>query len=136
MADICLARQQGRVEELPRKKAAVPVKEVALYWLVLRDRQGRVWLEKRPAGGIWGGLHCVPCLERLDETYAYAAAFGVDAGDLAELPMISHRLTHRLLHITPLQADGVANGRQTGGVWAEAGEYGLPKPLSAYLQRS
>ena len=136
MADICLARLQGRIAELPRKKAALPVKEVALYWLVLRDRQGRVWLEKRPAGGIWGGLHCVPCLERLDEIYTYAADFGVDAGDLAELPVISHRLTHRLLHITPLQADGVANGRQIGGVWAEAGEYGLPKPLSAYLQRS
>lgn len=136
MAEICLAKRQNRIAELPRKKAAVAVKEVALYWLVLRSRQGRVWLEKRPAGGIWGGLYCVPCFERLDDLYACAAEFGVLPEDLAEGGPVSHRLTHRLLQITPLQAEGVAAVGQGNGVWAAAGEYGLPKPLAEYLRRS
>ena len=135
MAEICLAKQQGRIAELPRKKTAVAVKEVALYWLVLRDKQGRVLLEKRPAGGIWGGLYCVPCFERLDDLYERAAAFGVAAEDLAEGDLVSHRLTHRLLQITPLQANGVAAAAAHGSLWANAAEYGLPKPLAEYLRR-
>ena len=135
MAEICLAKQQGRIAELPRKKTAAAVKEVALYWLVLRDKQGRVLLEKRPSGGIWGGLYCVPCFERLDDLYERAAAFGVAAEDLAEGDLVSHRLTHRLLQITPLQANGVAAAAAHGSLWANAAEYGLPKPLAEYLQR-
>ncbi|MBH5330342.1 A/G-specific adenine glycosylase [Eikenella sp. S3360] len=138
MAEICLAKWQGRIAELPRRKAAAAVKEVALYWLVLRNRQGRVWLEKRPAGGIWGGLYCVPCFERLDNLYAYAAAFGVAAEDLSEGKLVSHRLTHRLLQITPLQAEGMAADSpdsSIGGLWADPAEYGLPKPLAGYLRQ-
>lgn len=137
MAEICLAKQQGRIAELPRKKTAVAVKEVALYWLVLRDKQGRVLLEKRSAGGIWGGLYCVPCFERLDDLYERAAAFGVAAEDLTEGDLVSHRLTHRLLQITPLQANGVAAdaSNSNGNLWANAAEYGLPKPLAEYLRR-
>ncbi|OAM28103.1 MULTISPECIES: A/G-specific adenine glycosylase [Eikenella] len=139
MAETCLAKQQGRIAELPRRKAAAAVREVALYWLVLRDRRGRVWLEKRPAGGIWGGLYCVPCFERLNDLYARAAAFGVAAEDLTEGEPVSHRLTHRLLQITPLQAEGVPAGQAggaNGGLWANPAEYGLPKPLAEYLRRN
>ncbi|MDU4301939.1 MAG: NUDIX domain-containing protein, partial [Eikenella corrodens] len=135
MAKICLAKQQGRIAKLPHKKTAVAVKEVALYWLVLRDKQGRVLLEKRPSGGIWGGLYCVPCFERLDDLYERAAALGVAAEDLAEGDLVSHRLTHRLLQITPLQANGVAAAATHGSLWANAAEYGLPKPLAEYLRR-
>ena len=65
----------------------------------------------------------------------FLAAFpNVAAEDLAEGDLVSHRLTHRLLQITPLQANGVAAAAH-GSLWANAAEYGLPKPLAEYLRR-
>ncbi|MDO4694382.1 MAG: A/G-specific adenine glycosylase [Eikenella sp.] len=134
MSGRCQAEAQGRVAELPRKKTAAAVKSVALYWLVLRDQAGRVWLEKRPAGGIWGGLYCVPCFERLDDLYRYAAAFGVAETEMEEDALVCHRLTHRLLLITPMRSAAQAPaGSGMAGVWAAAADFGLPKPLAAYL---
>lgn len=134
MAAQCLAKAQDRVAELPRKKTAAAVKSVAVYWLVLRNPSGQVWLEKRAAGGIWGGLYCVPCFERLDDLYAYAAAFGVAAEAVEEDAPLTHRLTHRLLLITPLRADADMQAEAgAAGIWAEKNRFGVPKPLAAYL---
>ena len=77
----------------------------------------------------------MPCFERLDDLYAYAAACGVAAEDLQEDAALSHRLTHRLLQITPLRAQTAAVGLPAGAQWAAAADYGLPKPLAAYLQQ-
>ncbi|MGN7071848.1 A/G-specific adenine glycosylase, partial [Neisseria sp. P0001.S004] len=61
MADICEARKQNRIDELPRKKTAPEVQTLPLYWLIIHNTDGALLLEKRPAKGIWGGLYCVPC---------------------------------------------------------------------------
>jgi A/G-specific adenine glycosylase len=36
----------------------MPVK--ATHFLIVRSGEGDIWLEKRPASGIWGGLWCFP----------------------------------------------------------------------------
>ncbi|NUE67321.1 A/G-specific adenine glycosylase [Snodgrassella sp. ESL0253] len=139
MNDICLARAQDRITELPRKKTAVMVKNLSLYWLVLRNRDGAVLLHKRPAKGIWGGLWCVPCVDSLAALYELAAQFGLAAEDLNEGTEITHRLTHRQLFIVPFTAQA---GGQPIKSTAVAGEwvspdnlaaYGIPKPLHDYL---
>lgn len=145
MADICAAKQQNRVGELPRRKTAVEVQNLPLYWLVLRNETGAVLLEKRPPKGIWGGLWCVPCFERLDGLYAFASRFGLDSDGLTEQAAFTHRLTHRLLLITPFAADTVKaeseNNRPTSlsdGLWVSPehlADYGLPKPLADYLNK-
>src|SRR4030095_8826826 len=50
----CVARLEGRIDELPlpRKKKQIPVRNCA--WLVLRH-EGRVPLGKRHTIGLWGG---------------------------------------------------------------------------------
>ncbi len=55
VAELCLARKQNRVGELPtpRQKKVLPERSVSL--LVLHS-EGRVLLEMRPPAGIWGGL--------------------------------------------------------------------------------
>lgn len=140
MADLCRARAQNRVAELPRKKAAVAVAVLPLYWLVLRRADGALWLHKRPQQGIWGGLWCVPCVATLAEAAAVLAALGLNWDDVDEAATISHRLTHRLLQITPLVGgfrlpENIA-AALTDGAWvaeADLAAYGLPKPLAAYL---
>lgn len=71
-----------------------------LYWLIIYNTDGALLLEKRPAKGIWGGLYCVPCFEKLDDLYAYAERFGIISDGLEEQTTFTHRLTHRLLMIT------------------------------------
>lgn len=59
MASFCTAFRTDRVNELPHRKtkSALPVR-TAHVWLI-RD-QDHVWLERRQACGIWGGLLSLP----------------------------------------------------------------------------
>ena len=141
MADICQARAQGRTAELPRRKTPPAVQTLPLYWLVLRRRDGALLLQKRPAKGIWGGLYCVPCFPTLAETQAAAARHGIDSDGLEEQAPVTHRLTHRLLLITPYAAEcpqtpAAREENLSDGLWVppqNLPDYGLPKPLAAYL---
>ena len=144
MADLCQAKAQQLIDVLPRKKSAVAVQQQYWYWLALTDQQGAVWLEKRPQHGIWAGLYCLPTFDNLADLYAYATRFGISETELQESPAINHRLTHRLLEITPLSAtvehiENIENQEclsEKNGGWVkrqELADHGLPKPLSRYL---
>lgn len=138
MADICEAKKQNRIHELPRKKTAAEVKTLPLYWLVLRRSDGALLLQKRPPKGIWGGLYCVPCFENLKDLSAAAAAFGLTEEDLSERPALTRRLTHRLLLIAPFEAETQKRPSEnlSDGLWVmpqDLADYGLPKPLADYI---
>lgn len=55
----CKARAQGRQGELPVKapKRAKPVREGTAFWI---ERDGRVWLVRRRAKGMLGGMRALP----------------------------------------------------------------------------
>lgn len=146
MADICEAKKQNRIAELPRKKTAPEVQTLPLYWLIVRNPDSEILLEKRPAKGIWGGLYCVPCFETLNETYVCAEKLGIVSDDLSEQPALIHRLTHRLLMITPFEAQISSsdtlrhseNASKDNRFWVKPenlADYGLPKPLADYLKQ-
>ena len=137
MSDICQAKAQGRTAELPRKKTAAEVKTLPLYWLIWHDENGALLLEKRPAKGIWGGLYCTPCFDSLQALHDFAARHGLTAEDLTELPPLTHRLTHRMLLITPFAVAGkrpsetLSDGLRV--MPEKLADYGLPKPLAVWL---
>lgn len=153
MADICEAKKQNRIAELPRKKTALEVQTLPLYWLIVRNQDGAILLEKRPAKGIWGGLYCVPCFEKLDETYTCTEKLGIFSecaaspwDNLSEQTSLTHRLTHRLLMITPFEAQISSpdtlprseNASKDNRFWVKPenlADYGLPKPLADYLKQ-
>jgi A/G-specific adenine glycosylase len=142
MADGCLAKAQNRIADLPRKKEAIEVKTLPLYWLLLRNQNGALLMEKRPQKGIWGGLYCVPCFESLSDLHRFAAQHGIASDGLEEAAALTHRLTHRLLLITPFagRTDRPSESQPEGkGLWlleSEWADYGLPKPLQDYLRRA
>ncbi len=84
MVKFCAAFNTDRVSELPQRKtrSALPVR-TAKIWLI-RDRD-HVWLERRQACGIWGGLLSLP----------EAESVRLPAGAL-ELPgtHVRHKFTH------------------------------------------
>lgn len=106
-----------------------------LYWLIVRNRDGAILLEKRPAKGIWGGLYCVPCFESLNGLSDFAAKLSLTMADMDEQTALTHRLTHRLLMITPFEGQ-MPSEHHSDGIWIKPGhlkDYGLPKPLEIYL---
>lgn len=140
----CQARAQGRQHDFPAKRrAAGRRRQRTTTMLLLRRQGGELWLERRPAAGIWGGLWAPP--EFPDAAAARAAvlrsvATGEPAPATLELPLVEHAFTHFDLTIAPLLADvaqapsGVKEGGE--GQWYDPRapkKLGLPAPVATLL---
>jgi A/G-specific adenine glycosylase len=98
----CVARVEGRVAELPtpRPRRAQPVRE--RHWLLARDEDGRVLLQRRPPGGLWGGLWAFPEFESELQMRQWSEGLGLRPRALARVwPVGEHRFTHFTLRYTP-----------------------------------
>ena len=104
LAEICVARREGRQAELPvaKPKKALPERE-GIY-LVLMDGDGLL-LQLRPPSGIWGGLLSLPELPAGAEPVVWCRdVLGLKAGTFEELPALRHTFTHFRLTLRPLRA--------------------------------
>jgi len=106
--EACVARREGRAEELPIRveKAARPrAEEIAL---VVRHR-GRLVLVQRKKQGLYGGLWEAPRVPARDVTTACEqvgrALGGVVSAEGGEGRVVEHVLTHRELHVRVFQAE-------------------------------
>ena len=116
----CVARQTGRVGELPVRRArkALPLRKAT--WFVYRNA-GEVLLERRPSPGIWGGLWCFP------ERPLFKAS------TVRKLRPIDHGFTHFRLRIQPLLCEVKL---QSGPLWvdpADAVQAAVPAPVKKLL---
>lgn len=147
----CVARRQGNPEDYPVRTRKLRRTSQSWWLLLQRDPQGRLWLERRPAPGIWAGLYCPPVFEDLAALQAQAGRY---AGQLVDLPGFLHVLTHRDLHLHPVVLDGVPSPQDGGppaagadpaamGVTTTPGgwfgphqwaELGLPAPVRRLLE--
>ena len=151
VASGCRAHATGEPTAFPapRPRRAYPTREKLL--MVLRDRSGRVLVERRPPTGIWGGLWSFPeASAKLDYRDA-AEASARRHGDLRvrrvrPLAPIEHGFTHFRLRAVPVvvSVDRVREGvADEGSVrWLEidrvamsALEVGLAAPVGAVLSR-
>ena len=97
----------------PRPKRERAQRQVAV--LVVRDPDGRVLLERRPARGIWGGLYSLPELPAEDSPREWCARMlGAAVAVERVLATIEHAFTHFDLDLTPrlLELAANAGGRQ------------------------
>jgi A/G-specific adenine glycosylase len=105
----CVARRDGRVDELPSPRPAKALPRKAVRVLLL-EHAGEVLLERRAPTGIWAGLWSLPELA-LDEDVVAAcrARFGLEvepvdvAAPGAALPPMDHGFTHYRLTLHPLR---------------------------------
>ena len=136
----CQARREGRQGDYPGRKArkAVPLRETLM--LLIRDKQGRILLEKRPPSGIWGGLWSLPeCPAGAEPETWCQERFGmaIRLGD--ELAEFVHTFSHFQLQIRPQLAHPVRGDRLhdgAGTTWldpAARAELGLPAPVERLL---
>ena len=138
LAAQCVARAMGKQGEWPlqTKKLKRSAEAWALWLARLPD--GRVWLSRRPATGIWAGLHAFP-MTPADEAVA------LDGASAEAAPSFKHVLTHKDLYLTPThvrfatqaKADRWAALQSDAGQWLTvdaALAMGVPKPVRQLLE--
>ena len=131
----CVAAGEGEPGRYPVKTRRVARGQAALWLLHARDGQGRVWLQQRPAPGIWARLFCLPVH---DDRAALLHSLPPAArpGAIAH-PPFRHVLTHRDLDLHIVSAVLPAATPAGEGRWFAPHEWpalGLPAPIRKFLQ--
>jgi len=133
VSDLCQAKRQEEPLAYPVKTRKVKRSSVTLWLLWAVNTQGQVWLQKRPDKGIWAGLFSLPVFD----SEADLLAAWVDGQDPQFIKPWKHVLTHRDLHLHPVQMTGdVQHSPQCEGQWVDAvawPDMGLPAPIRVLL---
>ena len=115
---LCQARATGEPENYPVKTRKLKRSTQALTLLWAQKPDGSVWLEKRPATGIWGGLYCLPVFAS-EEALKALLPERLD-GRFEPLPKFVHVLTHKDLHLSPWIAGFQADQAMPAAMASEA----------------
>jgi A/G-specific adenine glycosylase len=137
---LCVARRDGDPERYPVRTRKLK-RTSESWWLLLAVDEGqRVWLERRPARGIWAGLYCLPVSANRADLLQQLP--GGAALTVQDLPVFLHVLTHKDLHLHPVRCDGMvpadmALDEGVAGGWYTADQWqalGLPAPVRKLLE--
>jgi A/G-specific adenine glycosylase len=136
-AGFCVALREGQPERYPVKTRKLKRTAQSLWLLWAHTRDGAVWLRPRPTPGVWAGLYCLELFE--SDADLRAAVPLVYRDRLEDLPVFTHVLTHKDLHLHPVRVQLPAKVRlsELGG-WHAAGAWpalGLPAPVRRLLQQ-
>jgi A/G-specific adenine glycosylase len=97
----CAAHRLGLQDTLPAPRARRSQPSHSCWMLVL-ECGGRLWLQRRPASGIWGGLWSLPAFG--DRAALEALCAGLPAGGPGEaLAAFEHVFTHFRLRMQPVR---------------------------------
>jgi A/G-specific adenine glycosylase len=97
----CVALRDGLVDSLPTPKPAKALPHRTTTMPIVLAA-GTVWLVKRPARGIWGGLWCLPQCDDDAELKKFKQGFKLSRAAPEALPLVHHGFTHYKLTIQPL----------------------------------
>jgi A/G-specific adenine glycosylase len=134
----CVARREGRIDDLPTPKPAKALPEREATALLLRDCQGRVLLQKRPDTGIWAQLWTLPQADAGSDLQDWFDAH-VDGSldDADALPVLEHTFSHYRLHLQVLVQRVHGLRQEAPGLrWVAAADLaslGLPAPIRKLL---
>ena len=140
--DLCKGFAKGSPEKYPVKtrKLKRSVEHLTLLWAERAD--GSVWLERRPASGVWGGLYCLPIFENEGVLLAYLPTLIRER--IKHLATFKHVLTHKDMHLSPIKVQYSArqkmpaSSQEPQGQWFLADEWpklGLPAPIRKLLEK-
>lgn len=133
---LCAARRHGTPQDYPEKTRKLKRTAQSLWLLRAHSAEGAVWLERRPAKGIWAGLYCLPVFESRSDLAA--ALPEKERAGLTDDPSFLHVLTHKDLHLHPVGAELKTSDlpEQGAGEWFDAAQWpslGLPAPIRRLL---
>ena len=136
---LCLGRAQGKPEKFPVKTRKLKRSAMALTLLWAQTPDGAVWLERRAAPGIWGGLYCFPVFDN-EETLLAALPAKWQNRLIAVKPFV-HVLTHKDMRLSPMLLDVSLREAKSlklpgPGAWVARDSWtglGLPAPIRKLL---
>jgi len=99
----CQALSLGRPQDYPQAKPKKTLPERSCIMLIMQNKQGEVFLQKRPPTGIWGSLWCFPQFELIDQLGQWLSdEFELHLANYETLPRLIHTFSHFRLTILPL----------------------------------
>ena len=130
----CEAARAGTPERYPVKTRKLKRGTREHVWLWLRWKN-EVWLEQRPATGVWAGLWSLP---EFDSMAAFEQASVDWPGQGESLPSFKHVLTHLDWTLHPIRwtlPERLAAKRREGieSAWPSGRWFGLDEALAAGL---
>jgi len=141
--DLCLAHAREAVQDFPVRSRTVRRQSVSWWLLFWRRPVPGGWqlcLQRRPAAGIWAGLHCPPVFE--SEAAVREVVPSHERNRLQALPVMAHSLTHREMRLHPMVLDAPheahAVGLELDARWVDREDLpgvGLPAPVRQILNR-
>ena len=148
----CKALAQAEPEKFPVKTRKIKRTSEVLWLLLAQNSKGEVWLEKRPASGIWASLYSLPVFESeaslrtVFETNSKTSPMrsmksqATGQLEVSVLPAFKHVLTHKDLHchVVKVRLKQKPKTPQTGAWWSENNwqALGLPTPIRHLLSNS
>ncbi|RKS84650.1 A/G-specific DNA-adenine glycosylase [Orbus hercynius] len=136
----CIAYATDSWQAYPTKKPKQTIPTKTAYFLIL-EQQRKIWLEKRPPAGIWGGLYCFPQFSSYDDLEKWLATHNITSSKLTQLIAFKHTFSHFHLDIVPIYAQVIKNNAcldESAGCWyhlADPPKIGLATPVSNLLQQ-
>jgi A/G-specific adenine glycosylase len=140
--DDCAANAIGQTDIYPGRKAK-SVKPLRKTVMALFHVEGSIYLERRPAAGIWGGLWSFPELCADDEVVEWCEEkIDVEAVAIEQWDIVRHSFTHFDLDIAPIsvrvtpRSSKVADGDDH--VWYDINspqKLGIAAPVSGLIQK-
>jgi len=128
LQDVCNARAQHRVGQIPRPKRRAGRVVIHAAAVVCVDSQGRVLLERRPDHGLWGGMWQPPTLEGV-EVAEPEDVLDFSRGRMVDrVGLFTHATTHREVRFSVWDAEGMRASKSRVRVGLEeaiSGECGL-----------
>jgi A/G-specific adenine glycosylase len=139
LASACVAKQQGKPEQYPVKTRKL--KRTSQSWWLLQAQRpsGEVYLQQRPAPGVWAGLYSLPMhasREALMDTLTPP-----QQAACTEHPAFLHVLTHRDMHLHVVQLAWETKTSPAADVGSTSlwvapdalAQTGLPAPIRKWL---
>ncbi|MGB1109726.1 MAG: A/G-specific adenine glycosylase [Gammaproteobacteria bacterium] len=142
VSDFCQGHKQGDASHFPGRKPKRQKPEREAIMLLMVDKAQRVYLEKRPPSGLWGGLWTLPQFDGQEQLLDWCDAASVAGETIRPLGApLTHAFTHFSLHITPvlLEAspgpDGVRDRDDAHWLSGEDWPGGIAKPTQLLIER-
>jgi len=137
----CVAFNDNRIKQLPtpKKRSPLPKKE-AIFLICLQ--QEKIFLYKRPATGIWGGLWSLPEINTSENIEMYCQQqLGICVAPAGSLATLDHQFTHFKLRIHPrlLQVTSQSVTKSLQGIWIKpdaAIKHAIPTPVRKLLEQN
>ena len=136
----CEALKNDCVKELPTPKKKKVMPEKYSRFLIFKNAENQILLEKRPPTGIWGGLWSLPETElETDLNEHCLQEYDISIKSFEEMTTVKHTFSHYHLYITPtvIQVDGLNDKiREQNTQWYhkdQSDALGLAAPVSAII---